>query len=646
MRKTMTHKLTFLTQIFPIALAIALVGFAPALSFADGLAKVPPADFSKIQPSDFSDEELDLPYFIEHFHRVANAIVETGPQRGFIDIVVWRAEKRNRPYNARVMENYLSLTYFYCTKRPWNPYYGHPAVRERLEAALSYWLTLQSEDGRFSEYGVKEWNLAATAFATKFMGRSLTMLHTGPPIDEALHKRVIEADRKAIMATLTNEELYAHGRSFSNQFSNVWPGALSYLRLFPDPEIETLLRDRINDSIEDFQSPAGYFYERDGPDWSYNLGTHHTNLEAARHFTSDQALLDIFAAKERLFYDWLSYNAVLEPDGLGFTMNRAVETRKACEYLPRDKGELLPASVPPVEVVELARAFSQTREERQRAQSAIRLSWEKEWPPSIAPLEDFGPYDFLARSFERPRPTELEWREATAKLPYLARERFVHQRADSRHPIIYTYIRRPSYYAAFNSGKILNPSKQRYGLGVLWNPAVGAAIQSQSMGRETAWGTMAREADKVYEAQSFTPVFTLDGKAVEPQAGARDLPDGTLTLSYRLGERGKKTIEFADDHIAISISHSGILTENIPLLLGKNDQLEINEARAEIHFAEGTKLVVTFDASPKPRFHKTELLIGKKCLRVLGLKNADSLEYRLQFISPSEDKRRKGDRRS
>jgi hypothetical protein len=633
---TPEHKPIFLMRIFPIALvAIAFVGFAHALSFADGLAKVPPADFSKIQPSDFGDEELDMPYFVEHFHRLANAIVETGPQCGFFDIVAWRSERNNQTYNARVMENYLSLAYFYCTERPWNPYYGHPAVRERLEAALSYWLTLQSEDGRLSEYGVEEWNLAATAFATKFMGRTLTMLDDGPPIEEALRKQIIEADRKAIIATLTNEELYAHGRSFSNQFSNVWPGALSYLSLYPDPEIDALLRKRINDSIRDFQSPAGYYYEKDGPDWSYNLGTHHTNLEAARHFTSDKALLEIFAAKERLFYDWLSYNAVLEPDGMGFTMNRAIETRKEREYQPRDKGEFLPPSVPPAEAVELARAFSQTREERRLIQSEIRSTWEKEWPPLVAPLEDFGPYDFLARPFKRLRPTELERREATAKLPYLARERFVHQRADSRHPLVCTYIRRPSYYAAFNSGEIIS-FRQRYGLGILWNPAVGAVIQSQSKGRDTAWGTVARDADKVYEAQSFKPVFTISGKAIAPQAGARDLPDGPLTLSYQLGQRGKKTIVFAEDHVAISISHPGGFTENIPLLLGEDDELDINRARVELRFADGMKFVVTFDASAKPGIHKTESQTGKKSLRVLQLENARSLEYRLRFIPASE----------
>ncbi len=47
-------------------------------------------------------------------------------RKGFINISVWRAPVDNKPYNARIMENILSLAYFYCTNRPWNVYYAPP----------------------------------------------------------------------------------------------------------------------------------------------------------------------------------------------------------------------------------------------------------------------------------------------------------------------------------------------------------------------------------------------------------------------------------------------------------------------------------------------------------------------------------------
>ena len=47
---------------------------------------VPPVDWSKIKLDDFADDELDLPFYLHHFHTVANAVREDGPTRGFMTI--------------------------------------------------------------------------------------------------------------------------------------------------------------------------------------------------------------------------------------------------------------------------------------------------------------------------------------------------------------------------------------------------------------------------------------------------------------------------------------------------------------------------------------------------------------------------------
>src|SRR5262245_13575346 len=75
-------------------------------------AAVPDIDLSKYKPADFTDEELDIPYYLKHFHTFANSVLETGPDKGFINIAVWRAPEGNKSYNARIMENILSLTWF------------------------------------------------------------------------------------------------------------------------------------------------------------------------------------------------------------------------------------------------------------------------------------------------------------------------------------------------------------------------------------------------------------------------------------------------------------------------------------------------------------------------------------------------------
>src|ERR1044072_1334352 len=192
------------------------------------------------------------------------------------------------------MENILSLAWFYCTNRPWNIYYNSPALRPRLEAALSFWFHSQNSDGRFSEYGPKQWNLPATAFSTKFMGETLRLLKTGPAIDANILKHTIETDRKAIMAVLTIEDLYKHGKDYSNQYTNVWAGALAYLSLYPDAEISKLLPERIKQSATDFQSPAGFFYEAGGTDFGYNFNMHHSNLWMAYHYSRNTPLANNF----------------------------------------------------------------------------------------------------------------------------------------------------------------------------------------------------------------------------------------------------------------------------------------------------------------------------------------------------------------
>ncbi|MPZ17363.1 MAG: FtsX-like permease family protein [Luteitalea sp.] len=309
-----------------VALCLALLPFVQAAQ--ERWLDVPPVDLSALGPDDFRDDELDLPYYLAHFHRLATSVRESGPDRGFIDVAVWRAPKDNQPYNARIMENILALAYFYTTDRPWNPYRGSPAVRQRLEAALDFWCRIQADDGQFSEYAPERWNLAATAFATKFVGQALVLLADGPPIDATLRQRAIEAQRQAVHIVLTDPQLYEHGLRFSNQYTNVWSGAFALLRVRPDEELRSLLERRIRETHTELQSPVGYFYEADGPDWGYNFNTHQSNLQGAWHYTRGTALGAQFVEEERRWAEWLSYNALLEPDGSRFVLNRGIETRQ------------------------------------------------------------------------------------------------------------------------------------------------------------------------------------------------------------------------------------------------------------------------------------------------------------------------------
>lgn len=599
-----------------------------------GLPKVPEADLSRLRPSDFSDDELDMPYYLANFHRVANAIVSQGENRGFINIAVWRSKGDNNTYNARIMENCVTLAYFYCTDRPWNLYYKHPALRARLEAALQRWYSMQGPDGKFTEYSPTDWNLAATAFSAKFMGETLRLLHDGPPIDSQLHAEIIAAQRKTILCVLTDETLWVDGKAFSNQYSNVWGGALAYLRLYPDPEMETLLRRRLQESVTALQSPAGYFYEKDGPDWGYSLGTHHSNLHVAWHYVRQTDLEPMFVDKKQRWCEWLSYNAVLEPDGSGFVLNRAVETRTSKAFLdPLDPDAHNLAGVPLAEKVELARPFEPSTEERAKRLAAERKTLEDNWPKVKVFKESFmsfSPYAFVHRNLIVWYASAAQKDAATAKLPYLAKDHFIHQRADDRKAVAYTFVRHPSYYAAFNSGELVTP-RQRYGLGLLWSPEAGAWLQSQSDSSTAAWGTKAPGMETVYEAATTPATFAVGGKPITPAPGDRDLPQGILVVSYPLAKQGKKTLRFEADRITVEVEHPGEFSECLPLLKGAADQVEVADNRVLVRRGN-SELAIAFDhLTGKPVVTETETAVGAKRVVTVLVNAADRLSYTLSF---------------
>src|SRR5690606_37976382 len=97
-----------------VGLLVLATLLVPLLAVA--APEVEPVDWTLVQPEQFSDEEMDtpphaffpLPYYLAHLHEVANSIRTDEPNRGFIDISVWRTSRYNVPENIRIMENVLS----------------------------------------------------------------------------------------------------------------------------------------------------------------------------------------------------------------------------------------------------------------------------------------------------------------------------------------------------------------------------------------------------------------------------------------------------------------------------------------------------------------------------------------------------------
>ncbi|MDA0709878.1 MAG: hypothetical protein O3B73_06695 [bacterium] len=582
-------------------------------------------DLDRIDPSLFSEDEVSYVYHLKHLSTVANAVVMSGENRGFIDLKVWRRPQDNKPYNARILENQASLAFFYTEDRPWNPYFGDAALRARLEAILDFWCRSQHTDGRFSEYAPEQWSLAPTGFGIKFMGETLRRLRAqevigGPGIDAALFQRTVEAARKAIHVLLTHTDLLRHATNYSNQYTGFWGGLVAFLSAFPDPELEGQFAEMVRTFREKLTSPVGYHYERSGCDWQYTLGTHRNNIRDVWKSVGGTEVGTMVAEMERPWVDWLSYNAVLEPDGTYFTLNRAIETRTG---LPG----FATWETPIGHDIELARAFSRTDSEYLASQAERKARMLAHWP-AVAPLESYSPHIFVDGHPRFDWHPSLAQREgARRSLPYLASDRFTAFRMDDRFGVHFQFIRRPAYYAAFQSGEVLAPM-QRYGLGLVWHPRMGTLLQTQS--RDLGpWGTSASGAD-VYEAEAFEPDMTVGEEPFLPEPGKRLLGNGDLMLIYLLGERGQKVVRFAEDHIEVTVDHAGAFEEHLPLLTRADDRLVVEGHQVRLRRG-GEQMVISFFSAMEITRPASDVFHGPFTLNPILVNTNDRLQYRIHW---------------
>lgn len=594
--------------------------------------KVKQADFSRINLADFADHELDVPYFLFHFARVANAVVEEGEQRGFLDLKVNRNPSDNEPYNARIMEMQMALAYFYGTDRPWNPYQGDPAVRVRLEAMLDRWTRIQNTDGLFSEYSPTNWSLAPTNFGAMAAAQTLEILiASGQPLDREILDRARESLRRALMAIFTREDMRRHAQQWSNQFSGSYYAALIYLTLWPDDQLNAAFTDALAAAVAHDQSPIGFHYEQGGPDFGYT-GVHDNNLGVALpHLRERPDLLKIIVDSDRAWNEWLAANYVPQP-GLAratFLTNAGINTRTshAIQH-PRVR--------PLAEFVEPARAFARTKEERAGVMAEQRKNLANVWggwgPLSLPSGYSYRPafvYDAW-RPLDTWQPTSEERNRRMAEFPHLASARFNRQLHDP-FPLTVTTIRRPPYFAVFNSGQIRVP-RQNYGLGLLWHERFGSALQSVA-GTPWNWGTRpAGEGTEVYERNHLHATISAGGASIDPAVGAHDLPDGTVVAEYLLARQGEKRVTFNEASIRVEITHRDPFVETIPLVMPQNTEVEIDDGTLIARRIDGSSFTLQTSANgPRISLADPVPLAEGLVRRLATIEAKGSLSYELRF---------------
>jgi autotransporter-associated beta strand protein len=591
---------------------------------------VPQANFATIPSSLFTDDELSFAQPLYWFSTVANAVVETGPTRGFINVSVWRDPVDNQPYNARVLENVVAFAFFYSTNRPWNPYYGSPQVRARLEATLEYWISLQNSSGWFPEYSATNYSLAPTSFGLRTMVRALELLKQGPGIDSGVMRRTVDATLKGIRAMTQDNTLLNLGNDYTNQYTAVYAETLGFLDLFPEYSNELLgnLRARVPFIASQHQSPAGFMYEAGGADWGYTLGTHQAQYMVGWHDIRGTEFQQPVIDELTEYYDFVNYNLIREPNGSGYVTNFGASSRTGSRFVTT-------FTVPMSEFIPQARYLNRTAAEEASALTSLRSSLNSSWGNwgalAVPSSNSYAPTPFTDIDRVGWRPTAQQRTDSVNQLPYLASSRFNQQAVDSRRPLQFTYVRRPTYYATLNTGNVVT-AQQRYGLGVMWNPTFGSVMQSQVNSTTLAWGTRASGATNVYEATNRTTSFTLNGSTLTPQTGNRRLADGNIAGSYALGSAGTKSIAFDDTGVTVSVSHTGAFSEDLPLLRKSGETINVSGNTITLTRNGVTFTIQILTSGATASVSNTTTNIGNGLLLSrLTINASGSLTYRMSF---------------
>lgn len=613
-----------------------------ALSESERMDRVPvtelnPVDLSAIPLSAFSDEDLEtgranpypMPYYLAHFHTLANSVEMDGERLGWINQWVWRTSWEFEDGNPRCMETVLDLAWFYSVQHSWNPYYGDPLLRQRLEEALRCYIGFLDGKGMIKQVADEHigFQIAATMFFTKFIGGTLALLENAPEIDPELHQKIFEEDRRVLLHLLRSDLAVVQGRQFSNQYGALICGTYAYLSLKDDPEVRSLAEHVFPQIIKQLQSPAGFPYENHSADWGYSLGTHHSNTTMAFYYAEKAGIKVPWLTEEtERWAEWIAYNSVPEPGYLFFTLNRGIEGRQS-------KAGFTQLEAPFASQIPLLRAFLPNREELVVNREKQRREVEKTYP-EVEPLKNgmfaFGPYAFLHRGQFNWYPSPEQQHEARQSLPYIAHSQFIHQRVDNRRPLEVTCIRRPGYYAVFNAGEPQDPA-QTFGLGLLWNPEAGAVLQSQTRMDDAAWGLQIG-TNRVAESALLNVQYRVDGEQIHPQSGNQNLPDGELEIYYRVEGLGEKILRFEQDRIFVIVNPgSAAFTEQIPLLVPVGAAPEIQGETLRIPYGRGVYLIVRTEGAVKISWTSTDRMIGAKKVMVLNLEGARRLVYSLRF---------------
>ncbi len=492
------------------------------------------------------------------------------------------------PYNARLMESVLTLTWFYTHNRSWHPYYRDPALATRILGSIRYYLSIQKPNGGWGTSSPTDEHPATTGFGLGHLALSYRYLEQVPlevaSWDDYWKPKLLEAMIKASNWVLdeTNDNSWVHGGEYSNQLVGGIAGAARIHSLLPAAtKLKfTAALDRLTPTIF---GDAGYPYEAYGPDFPYSTSTMLPYLAYLYEFTQYQPIADI-ATRAMTFF---SYNVLNEPGQLGFIVNDSIMTRTPTTtmmWARSDEGGSFDGSSALRTAAPIMNAFLTTAADK----SAFRTTWASGSGP-IDPLSrgSMSPFRIHRTNDIENLPTLSEKNAGVSSFPYNASNSFIEYRRNNTPSVPelnhhYLYVRRPTYYIGVAWGYQF--SRIRSGACFFYHPNTGAFVAGQG-GSETDWGLyQGSYRDSRTQVSSSTTIPT-------------DNSNFTLEL-VTAGGPSTRNMTFNTANVTLAVSRNGAFVERLPIVIWPENTATGQSADVvEFILPDNTTQAVTNDAS-------------------------------------------------
>lgn len=537
-----------------------------------------------IDRAQWKEQEYDLLYHFVNLERLANSVnMEPGPLQGWFREALWR-HYSYAPFNARVMENYHSLAFFYGYEAPWNIYYRHPAILHRLELTLDYTFRLMAENGAIPEYAPAALDspmLAPSSFGMEYMASALEV--AGKVLPQPLRQRLVQQARKAAMYVLTSQESWEHARSFTNQFLGAMAGGARLARLTNDQELMRYVHDAGDALLGEFMSPMGFLYEHSGPEtFAYFFVTLHRLITLYKEWP-DERVREVLCRH----CDWMSRWMLPERDGRTILLSYSHQTRTGGEsfiLMPNSEqgmghmhtnksgrplnqkglGYLLAACDSRADFLKpflmTAERYREYCAEWERmGQEAVEALKEDSLSEGYAPVSTLALYPMYA-------PPQEEVSRAWNSLPCLNRSPRWEIMQDERGNQ-YAFFRRSGFYTAFAFST--HRSLANNGPAFLWSDDAGTLALAFN-GADMCWQTTLGDGRSAVSARGTAKSGAM--ASIREGRGGHELllryADLGITKHYVVHDGGLNVL------ISPATGADGAaLTERIPLLLRPSDRI-------------------------------------------------------------------------